>query len=185
MGYARALGKAWADLSKLPGERNFSVKLLSDTYTVDLDNKTIISSACNIPAKEHTSIIVLHYLIKKLESVTLPQPSGEWIDFNQIEGGEGYYPAFKKRTISHVLKKYGANPDAILKVLERLPAEVSKIGDAGVVVYPFENVPVLITLSRADDEFGPEANILFDKTIQQVFCTEDIVVLTEFVVHSL
>jgi hypothetical protein len=30
---------------------------------------------------------------------------------------------------------------------------------------------------RPDEEFGPEANLLFDKSITGIFCTEDIVVL--------
>ncbi|MBU2062961.1 MAG: DUF3786 domain-containing protein, partial [Candidatus Omnitrophica bacterium] len=32
---------------------------------------------------------------------------------------------------------------------------------------------------RGDDEFGPQANIHFDKSVQEVFCTEDIVVFSE------
>jgi len=34
-------------------------------------------------------------------------------------------------------------------------------------------------MQRGDEEFGPEANILFDKSITDIFCTEDIVVLSE------
>jgi len=40
-------------------------------------------------------------------------------------------------------------------------------------------------MSKADEEFGPDANILFDKNISGIFCTEDIVVLTELIVHLL
>lgn len=169
MGYQQALEKAWHDLLAIShdGETR-AVKLLSGTYTVDLKNRTVFSDSCNIPAKEYTSIIILHYLAKKLRLGNLPPPSGEWIDFRQLEGGEGYYPAFKKRTIDKILKKYGSSPK-----------------DISMVIQVLESVPMLITASKADEEFGPDANILFDKTISTIFCTEDIVVLTEIVAHYL
>ena len=169
MSYQQALKKAWDDLTSISRDSDsYAVKLLSDTYTVDLKNRTVFSDSCNIPAKEYTSIIILHYLAKKLKLGSLPQPSGEWIDFRQLEGGEGYYPAFKKRTIDKILKKYGSSPK-----------------DMSTMVQALESVPMLITISKADEEFGPAANILFDRTISAILCTEDIVVLTEIVVHNL
>lgn len=169
MSYQEALKKAWDDLTAVShnGE-TCAVKLLSDAYTVDLKNKTVLSDSCNIPAKEYISIIILHYLAKKLKLGSLPQPCGEWIDFRQLEGGEGYYPAFRKRTIDKILKKYGSSGK-----------------DMSMVVQVLESVPMLITTSKADEEFGPAANILFDRTISAMFCTEDIVVLTEIVAHSI
>ena len=59
------------------------------------------------------------------------------------------------------------------------------IGDISYIIQAFSEVPLLIALFKADDEFGPDANILFDKDITGIFCTEDIVVLTEILVHSL
>ena len=168
MSYQQALEKAWSDISNLTKEKRFSIRFLNDTYDVDTQNKTVLSNSCNIPAKEYTSIIILHYLAKKFKLGNLPEPSGQWIDFRQLEGGEGYYPAFKKRTIDKILKKYGSSPK-----------------DISMVVQALEFVPMLITASKADEEFGPDANILFDKTISTIFCTEDIVVLTEIVAHHL
>ena len=72
MGYAQALEKAWMEVSDLAKERNFSVRLLSDSYEVDLNDKAVRSLSCNIPAKEHISIIILHYLIQKLKFEALP-----------------------------------------------------------------------------------------------------------------
>lgn len=185
MSYAQAIEKAWSRVSALTTEKRFSVPFMSDAYSINLADRQIMSDSCNTPAKDYTSIILLHYLIKKLTYGTLPPPSGEWIDFNQLEGGEGYYPAFKKRTIDHVVKKYGADPDSLLKLTERMNAKKSDVNDVGLIVYPFGEIGILITMSKADEEFGPDANILFDKNISKIFCTEDIVVLTEIVVHQL
>ena len=184
MGYQQALEKAWGAVSDLPhsGER-ITVSLLSDPYTIDLKNRTILSDSCNVPAKEHVSILLLHYLANQLRSKSLPSPTGEWVGFQEIEGGEGYYAAFKKRTIDRILKKYGSTPEAIKTALDRLPGEMADKGDVGIIIHPFKEISILITMSKADDEFGPGANILFDKNISSIFCTEDIVVLTEMVAH--
>lgn len=186
MSYQQAIEKAWDTLpAPAANSRTTTVKLLADSYAIDLKTRTILSDSCNVPAKEHVSIIILHYLAKKLKLKALPGPTGEWIDFNALGGGEGYYPAFRKRTIDRVLKKYGSNPESIKLALSRMPGELTDKGDVGIILHPFSEISVLITISKADDEFGPDANILFDKNIADIFCTEDIVVLTEMIVHLL
>lgn len=186
MSYQQALEKAWNALSEFPrrGEK-FTVKLLSDTYTVNLESRMILSDSCNVPAKDYISIIILHYLARKLRPEPMPPLTGEWIDFKELEGGEGYYAAFKKRTIDRILKKYGANPSSLKAVTGRMPAETVDKEDAAIVIHPFPEVSILITMSEADEEFGPGANILFDRNISKIFCTEDTVVLTEMISHQL
>lgn len=185
MGYNQAKDLAWKEIESLTKDKRFSIKLLADEYEIDLNKKNILSLSCNVPAKEHVSIILLHYLIQKLKLKILPAPMGEWIDFRQLEGGDAYYPAFKKRVIDTLLRKYGAQPEALLELIERLPAKRTQIGDVGVVLEVLPDVPILITAWKADEEFQPEANILFDKCMNKIFCTEDIVVLADLVVHLL
>ncbi|MDD4938916.1 MAG: DUF3786 domain-containing protein [Candidatus Omnitrophica bacterium] len=179
MGYEIALNKAWEELAKLKPGNALSVKLLGDEYSVDFGQKKVLSLACNAPAKDFTAILVLHFLAKKLKG--LPSLTGEWLSFKELSGIEGYYPAFRKRSIEPIIRKYGNHPDALLAVLERMPGKRIDQGDVGIVLEAFEGVPVLVELWRGDDEFGPEANILFDKSITGIFCTEDIVVLAGFV----
>ena len=185
MGYEQALEKAWGDILGLTEDKRFSAKLLADEYDINLEDKKVFSVSCNVPAKDYTSIILLHYIIKKLKLKTLPDPTGNWIDFRQLEGGGGYYPTFKKRTIDVVSRKYGSRPEALLDTTNRFCAKKVQIGDVGIVIEPLENMPVLITISKGDEEFPPDANMLFDESIREIFCTEDIVVLTEIIVHSL
>jgi hypothetical protein len=185
MGYQQALEKAWREVSGATDGKLFSVRLLSDNYDIDISARSVMSSSCNVPAKDYAAIILLHYLAQKLAFRTLPEPAGEWIDFNSLPGGEGYYPAFKKRTIDRVLAKYGKDPEELLGVISRMPAKTANFGDASVVIYPFAEVGIMIKISKGDEEFGPDANILFDRNISKIFCTEDVVVLTEMVVHQI
>jgi hypothetical protein len=183
MSYEIAKNQAWDNLSGLTSGKNFLVKFLADEYSVGLEQKSVISLAGNVPAKDFTAIIILHYLIQKIKG--LPQLSGEWLTFRELAGIEGYAESFRKRAIEPIISKYGSNPEGIFSVLKRLPAKKADFFDASIIVEAFENVPVLIKLSKADEEFTPEANMLFDKSITSIFCTEDIIVLAQIMAAGL
>lgn len=185
MGYAQALDKAWDNVRALSGEESFTVKFISDTYDIYPVLKRVISASCDTVVKDYIAIILLHYLARKLTTGILPELTGEWIDFSALEGGAGYYPAFKKRTEDHIVRKYGAKPEALLDVGRRMSSKRGDFKDVSMVIYPLDGVAVLVKISKADQEFPSSASILFDKNISAIFCTEDIVVLTELIVHQL
>jgi hypothetical protein len=136
-----------------------------------------------VPAKDFAAILILHYLSRKLKG--LPALTDNWCSFKELAGIEGYYSAFRKRSIEPIIRKYGSHPEGMLQALDRLPAKRVNQGDIGIVLEAFEAVPVMITLWRSDEEFGPEANMLFDRSITQIFCTEDIVVLAGMIASQL
>ena len=183
MAYEPALSNAWKDLKNLAQEENYSVQLLNDNYTVNLKKEEIFSLSCNIPTKPYTAILILHYLVSKLKG--LAAVKGEWISFKELVGGQGYYSTFKKRVIEPVLRKYGTHPEKLVELIERFKAKRAQLADVSVVLETFDSVPILITFWRGDEEFSAGANVLFDKSITDIFCTEDIVVLSEYVVHSI
>lgn len=183
MGYETAINKAWDELLKFKSDKLISLKFLADEYTVDSAQKKILSLSCNVPAKDFLTVLILHYLISKLKG--LPALSGEWVSFKELAAVEGYLPAFKKRAIEPLIRKYGTHPEGILSVLDRLPAKRVNQGDIGIVLEAASGVPVLITLFRSDEEFGPDANMLFDKSITRIFCTEDVAVLAGLIAAQL
>ncbi|MCX5697961.1 MAG: DUF3786 domain-containing protein [Candidatus Omnitrophica bacterium] len=183
MGYEVAINKAWEELSQYNIGKDTAVRFLGDEYSLEQEKKKVISLACNVPAKDFTAILILHYLAQKAKG--LPALTGEWVSFKEMSGVEGYAAAFRKRAIEPVIRKYGSRPDGILSVLDRLPGKKVDQGDIGIVLEAFKDIPVLVTLWKPDDEFGPEANMLFDRNISQVFCIEDVVVMAGLVAGSL
>lgn len=183
MPYDTAIDQAWQKLEEKVGEKDQEVAFLSDTYSVDLKKRSILSLSCNVPAKDYLTILLLHYIIRKLSG--LPKITGEWIPFTQLAGGQGYYPTFKKRVIDRILRKYAKNPDGLLELVERFSAKKTQIADISVVLEGFIGIPVLITMSRSDEEFDACANIHFDKSITDILCTEDIVVMAEFIASKI
>ena len=183
MGYEAAIKKACEDVLKLNPIKHLSVKFMADEYVVDNENRKILSLACNVLAKDFTAILILHYLSRKLKG--LPSLTGEWVSFKELSGVEGYSLAFRKRAIEPIIRKYGSRQADLLTVLERLPSKKVQTAEISIVIEAFTGAPVLVELWAGDDEFGPEANMLFDKSINEIFCTEDIVVLAGLVASAL
>ena len=183
MGYEVALSKAWDNLANLKAPKNLSVKFLADEYSVDGAAKKIFSLSCNTLAKDFVGILILHYLAQKIKG--LPVSGNQWLTFRELSGVEGYAEAFRKRVIEPIIRKYGNHPEEFKKVLNRLPGQLYAGGDVGVILEVFSGVSMLIKLWKQDAEFGPDANIYFDASIKNIFCTEDIVVLAQIVASQL
>jgi len=179
MGYEAALDKSWEVLAHDSKAGIYTVKFLGDEYDIDLKDRKVISCASNLAAKDFTQILILHYLAKKING--LAELTRQWVSFKELSKVEGYGAAFRKRALEPIIHKYGANPENLLTALERLPGKKAQTADLSIVVEAFQGVPVLIELWAGDEEFGPEVNMLFDKSITDIFCTEDIAVLAGLV----
>ncbi len=58
-------------------------------------------------------------------------------------------------------------------------------GDIAVTIPAFSRVPITLVLWRGDDEFPPNANILFDSTILDYLSAEDVNVLCQTIAWQL
>lgn len=183
MGYEVAITKAWDELSALCLPKILSVKFLADEYSIDIEKRQILSLSCNVPPKDFLAIILLHYEVRKFHG--LPDVTGKWVDFREFTGVEGYESAFRARVINTVTRKFGKSPDLLFESLKRFPGEKASQGDVGIILEPLAGVRLLVLLWKGDDEFPPEANVLFDASMRGIFCIEDAIVLAEITIRQL
>jgi hypothetical protein len=132
-----------------------------------------------IPLTEQ--ILILHYLL----NASGDRPTGHTIDFRQVPEGGFYWSAFVSRAKKPLLETFGADLELYLRVAGSLGAELLPLGDAAARFLAFPKVPITHVLWRGDEEFPPEANILFDETIPGYFPTEDIAALSGASVYRL
>lgn len=126
-------------------------------------------------------ILILHYLLR-----TTGEPlSGREIDFRDVPEGGFYWSAFVSRAKKPLLETFGQDLDLYLKVAAALGGTIGTQGDASATFPAFPLVPVTHILWQGDEEFPPEANILFDSTIPQHLSTEDIAALAGASVYRL
>ncbi len=133
-----------------------------------------------IPLTEQ--ILILHYVL----GATGESLSGHSIDFREVPDGGGFYwSAFVSRAKKPLLETFGQDLNLYLKVAQSLGGEPQNLGDAAARFAAFPLVPVTHVLWRGDEEFPPEASILFDETIVQHLSTEDIAALSGSSVYRL
>jgi len=175
MGYSDSLKKAWGALNvkQIPGKT--SVKFLTDTYEINTLNRSIVSMSCNVEPKDYYKIIILHYLIN--EDRVLGLGDDDWMSFKEMDGGEVYFPAFRKRAIEPIIRKYGENPELIFKRIDVLGAEKIDMGNAAISIRIFPKIRVSIVLWAKDEEFPSECNMLFNRSARDILPTEDAAVL--------
>jgi hypothetical protein len=132
-----------------------------------------------VPIQEQ--VLILHYLMA-LNSRNLMK---KWIAYREIPGASFYYSAFVKRAIDPLKNIFGTNLSGLANAADRLNGAAIKSGDAGYEFRIFPKVPLQLILWEGDDEFPPEANILFDQIIGELLSPEDVAWLAGMLVYRL
>ncbi|MGE5841919.1 MAG: DUF3786 domain-containing protein [Deltaproteobacteria bacterium] len=130
-------------------------------------------------------ILYLHYLCGAWSSKGAGA-SGQWISFQEIPDGRFYMDAFQRRAKNPMVMSFGDQPELLLKVATELYGAVPfDQGDASVVVRALPLVPIALILWKGDEEFPPEGNVLFDRSVVRILSAEDIAWLSGMVVYPL
>lgn len=132
-----------------------------------------------IPIQEQ--VLVLHYLMAK-PSVNFAE---KWVSFREIPGASFYFSAFVKRAIDPLKKTFGKEIQGFVKASGRLNGKVIDAGDAGFEFCVFPRVSMQLIIWEGDEEFSPEANILFCDAIGDILPPEDIAWLAGMLVYRL
>ncbi len=126
-------------------------------------------------------ILICHYLLH----ATGKPATGELITFRQIPDGHFYFDAFQRRARDPFLATFGKDADLFRTCAQRLGGFPVETGDVGMAFQVFPRIALQIVLWEGDEEFEPEASILFDSAIQNELAVEDIAVVSGMVVYRL
>jgi hypothetical protein len=182
--------KAWEDLVHLDPKsiaknsladydgRSFILTVLGESVKVDKWEGLISSSR---PHDRSFDVLVMHYLI----GCQAGGPSGDIILFRQLKGGELYNDAFHKRVNERLAQEFGDDPEALVRAGARLKGTIASKGSASVDLLLFPKIPVTVIVWQGDDDVPPACTLLFDRSIGDIFPTEDVAVAGTFLVEML
>jgi hypothetical protein len=182
MGCEIALNKAWAELGKLAPFSRSTIRFLTEAYEVNVIDRTILQQPSLLTAEDYLCVLILHYLIGCLKHGY--RPSGNWVSFKDIWGGNTYFPAYQKNTIRPLIEMLQKDPKGLIrKLIMGYNGEVLEGGDITILLETFPEVFIRLVIWRGEDEIPPEATMLFDRSLTDVLATEDIAVFLDSVVH--
>ena len=165
------------------GTDGFDVPFLDRHYRVSypgFDFRGADDESREVPIQEQ--VLILHYFAASSSNI----PTGHWVAYREIRDASFYFSAFVKRAIDPLKKVFGGQPGALEKPAGLLGGRA--LGDTGDVAFEFRlfpRVPVQLIVYAGDEEFPPEANILFDRTIGDILSAEDIAWLAGMLVYRL
>ena len=181
MGYEISLERAWDELDKL-ALQDGTVSLLGENYQVKAGERAVLQFS-GAPAGQMEAVLILHYLIGLLQHGYLPR--GEWISFKETKGGKLFWPAFQESAIKPLVQNFQSDPVGLIRAMqERLGGRMVEGGDVAVELATFPGVFVRLVFWKGDEELPPEATILFDRGLTEIYSTEDVAVLLMAVVQK-
>jgi len=125
------------------------------------------------PVGPADTILVLHYL--RCESPV--KAVGQWISFRDFPGGQFYWEPFRSRTVKPLVDCFGGDLDRLCRALDVFDWEPFDAGDFAAKVQAVGDISLILVYYRGDEEFPPEAEILFDAAARHVYGAEDAAVL--------
>jgi len=139
-----------------------------------------LSGEKEVPIQEQ--VLILHYLLGCPGS----KIQREWIAYQEIPDGRFYLDAFVRRAKEPMLKAFGPQPELLVELSEKVYGAIPfDQGDFSVVIQAFPKVPVALVLWRGDEEFPPDGNILFDRSITEILSAEDVAWLAGMIIYPL
>lgn len=124
---------------------------------------------------------LLRYL---LESKDTPW-SGQWKTFREMPWGEMYIRPYTGRVLTRAAFTFGTRTAAFRSACEKMGAEAVAHGDAG---YRFDLIggyQMQILVWEGDEEFPPNAQVLYSDNFAEGFAAEDRVVAGDILISTI
>ena len=172
-------------LERLPGvcfsEGKYTVTLLGRTYDISWPEWAI----CARDEKPLPNLPTQTFLMRVLlEAKELPW-LGQWKTFREMPWGELYIQPFTGRCLTRSAFTFGTRVNAFRAACEKLGAVKLAHGDAGYQFDFFGPYTMQILVWEGDDEFPPNAQILYTDNFAQGFAAEDRVVAGDILINHI
>ena len=128
-----------------------------------------------------TQTFLLRYL---LEGKQVPW-GGEWETFREMPWGELYIKPYTGRVLTRAAFTFGFRLAAFKAAAEKMGATAVPHGDAGFEFSLIGGYKMQILMWEGDDEFPPNAQILYSENFAQGFAAEDRVVAGDILISTI
>ncbi len=172
-------------LSRLPDTQwdgaEFTLRLLGREFAIAHPGYAIRALDGGAVPPLPTQTFLLRYL---LEGKNIKW-NGQWKTFREMPWGEMYIQPYTGRVLTRAAFTFGTRVAAFCKASEKMGAVKLPHGDAG---YQFELVSgyrMQILVWEGDDEFPPNAQVLYSDNFETGFAPEDRVVAGDILISTI
>ena len=171
--------------NRLPGVKwdgeEFYVNLLSREYAISHPECVIRAvDGGNLPPLP-VQTFLLRYLLESRDVTWC----GTWKTFREMPWGEMYIKPYTGRVLTRAAFTFGTRVAAFKAACEKMGAEPLKHGDAGYQFNLIGGYMMQILVWEGDDEFPPNAQIIYSDNFADGFAAEDRVVAGDILISTI
>ena len=161
--------------------KEFYLTLLGREYAVSYPDAVVRPTDDGKLPPLPTQTFLLRYLLESKEVAW----QGQWKTFREMPWGEMYIKPYTGRVLTRAAFTFSFKLDAFRAACEKMGAEKVKHGDAG---YRFDLVggyQMQILIWQGDEEFPPNAQVLYSDNFAEGFAAEDRVVAGDILLSTI
>ncbi len=121
------------------------------------------------PAK----ILAIRYLLHGIGQAS----TGRFLTYREMPSGDVYDRQFSGRCLARLARAFGKNPGRVRDAMDAIGAKRLKNGDASCELEVFPGYLVRVIFWAGDEEFSPNAQMLFSDNFPISFVAEDLAVI--------
>ena len=169
----------------IPCENNtFRITLLGKEYLVRHPECQIVGGGA-YDAPQNPPLPTQTFLIRYLlEGKRVPW-NGEWKTFREMPWGELYIKPYTGRVLTRAAFTFGTRLAAFKAACEKMGATPVSHGDAGYEFAFLGDYKVRVLVWEGDEEFPPNAQILYSDNFEDGFAPEDRVVTGDILITTI
>ena len=161
--------------------REFTVNLLGREFAIAHPDYAIRALDDGKLPPLPVQTFLLRYLLESKDVAW----AGQWKTFREMPWGEMYIKPYTGRVLTRAAFTFGTRLAAFRSAAEKMAAEAVNHGDAG---YRFDLIggyQMQILVWEGDDEFPPNAQILYSDNFAEGFAAEDRVVAGDILISTI
>ncbi len=161
--------------------KDFTVKLLGREFAVSHPEYAIAAADGGPIPPLTTQTFLLRYLLECKDVAW----SGAWKTFREMPWGELYIKPYTGRVLTRAAFTFGTRLDAFRAAAEKMGAVSVSHGDAGYLFELVGGYKMQILAWAGDEEFPPNAQILYSDNFADGFAAEDRVVAGDILISTI
>ena len=159
----------------------FFVTLLGKEYAICHPNYAIRATDGSPPPPLPVQTFLLRYLLESKQVAW----AGTWKTFREMPWGEMYIKPYTGRVLTRAAFTFGTRVEAFRKAAEKMSATAVKHGDAGYLFTLIGGYQMQILVWEGDEEFPPNAQVLYSDNFAEAFAPEDRVVAGDILISTI
>ena len=161
--------------------QKFSVKLLGREFLIVHPDYAIVAVDGGAIPPLPTQTFLLRYLLEGKDMAW----NGTWKTFREMPWGELYIKPYTGRVLTRAAFTFGTRLDAFRKAAEKIGAAPVPHGDAGYLFELVNGYQIQILAWAGDEEFPPNAQVLYSDNFADGFAAEDRVVAGDILISTI